>query len=222
MTEMTMERYNGEVTIETDLPDLNTGLLRQLLVWAAADEEYLTRVMAERYGVLPEEWGSWDQGIWAKEIRNGECKSSYCMAGQAVVQGGYALIFDKTYEMAMPGGQTQHQAHNCAPRIQTGVHPTTGLPIFGPDMDRRVQINDAATGLLGITDEEDCLFSGDNSLTTLVSLGSFYARRRGLDLELPEDLQRLDQMIGDDEFDSFLNYENFTGDYEDNDEDPDY
>lgn len=170
----------------------NARLLTDLVLWAAADQKALDKVF--------EGWGDWNQHLWAKELRNGVCKTSYCLAGQAVVQGGYGLLYTEMDSWRDADGKTwrEFSADLCAPMIeQTDEHgkpvrDSKGKRIMVPDHTRSVYISTAAQRILGIYETEaDRLFNGDNNLADVVRIAIDIAASRDVTLDLPEHIRDL-------------------------------
>jgi hypothetical protein len=117
---------------------VNTGLLRRTL---AHIEQH------------PDEW---NQGTWA--TRSG-CRTAYCFAGWAVVLSGYEARFHDDVDIS--------RDHDYADYVQTPdarLCELSGVPYD----DNWVTINDAARGLLGLSESQaDRLFTGVNGLAEL-------------------------------------------------------
>lgn len=175
-----------------DLPELNTSLMRDLLIWAAQDEEFFAR--ADKYL----SWGQWDQGIWGKELRNGVCQSSYCMAGQAVIQTGWTLDYQKDPYANSYDNLVCFTAESCGPLVHkidevTGdrVRDSKGKPVMVLDRSRVQSIASRAQLVLGLNEmEASWFFDGDNEICDLASMAILFADMRGVDLNLPEDLEK--------------------------------
>lgn len=172
-----------------DLPELNVGLLFDLVKWAEGDE-----ALAQRY----RNWGTWKQGLWAEidwnelavhgidpedggevEIarRNGVCGSAYCMAGQAVAQSDYRIIMED-------GG-----ASNCIKEEWTGEVNEKGWQVW-QDVPgaRREAISDVAATVLGLTYvEQSQFFNGDNELPRLRELANLFTDARRMPLLFPDE-----------------------------------
>jgi hypothetical protein len=169
---------------------LNLPALMTLIDWAEADEEVRRRRFAG--------WGDWRQSAWgvitaddpnikalaesedpdaqqhAVELltdldRNGVCGTAYCMAGQAVAQAGYELLFEDPY-VGVDGidlGLAVAGAERCVKTEPTGEVDRRGRPIFRPVGDDD-QIESVAARILGLSpDEEDLFFNGSNSIDRL-------------------------------------------------------
>lgn len=180
------------------LPTLNIDLLADLVNWAAADEDN-----------TPEhpEWGKWAQNLWGLEVRNGVCKTAYCIAGQASVQSGFQFAWDRAPIMRTGYGD-DIQSHYETPldldpgstyeaRSEYLVYPVKEVTVDGKvrkvaDTARRGRsANDVAVEALGITDyEAEELFDGDNSIEKIVCLAYALAARRDEVLVLSERAER--------------------------------
>jgi hypothetical protein len=160
--------------------DFDLELLGKLVTWAARDEVTLEGFWAKHF----EGWGSWNQSVWAREVRNGICQTSYCIAGQAVAQKDFVLLLQKEEER---GSVSEWGATMCAPAIHTGRYDDKGHEILEADESQSEYIEYKAREILGIDSEESAyLFDGDNDLERVVTLASYFARRRGLTLPVPE------------------------------------
>lgn len=161
-------------TCETEtLPALNVKLMKDLLTWARQDQSKIENI-AKFKG-----WGTWEQESWAKEVRNGVCRSSYCMAGQAVVQAGYGLKYENTDE-DWDGNQIW-SASECAPQRVIGTN-NKGEPMYELVNEATEYIETAAARVLGLTRyEADLFFHADNSISDLERLAAEFARKRALD-----------------------------------------
>lgn len=169
---------------------LNLPALMTLIDWAEADEEVRRRRFAG--------WGDWRQSVWgtisaddpnvkaliesddadqqehAVDLlrdfdRNGVCGTAYCMAGQAVAQAGYDLIFEDPY-VGVDGvdlGLAVASAERCVKTEPTGEVDSRGRPIFR-EVGEEGMIERTAARILGLTvDEEDLFFNGSNSIDRL-------------------------------------------------------
>jgi hypothetical protein len=154
---------------------LNTKLLTDLLTWAAADEESAQKAEAEP-GLFktPKGFtGSWNQHEWARKVRNGVCQTSYCLAGQTVVQAGKEIVYEAGAEYAdVLHGASVHvtPASYCTEAYDTGEKNKKGKPIysFNPDPSTWNLISTEAEQILGLKgEEEERLFSGENDLDDL-------------------------------------------------------
>lgn len=169
------------------LPTLNTLLLVDLIRWAERDEEIDHKL-----------WGTWDQGSWgwavtkedAKELRNGSCKTAYCMAGQAAHQAGYRLEFNDadTVHRNMWMHDGTHidarvaTASTCVPQYDTGRKNSHGHAIWAdvPDGEQR-QISHVGQEALGLTGmEASHFFEGDNTLDKLKMMANWFCANRNM------------------------------------------
>lgn len=164
---------------------LNIDAITTLIRWAEGDE-----ALAERFG-------TWDQGHWAKVIvgesvgeygedldpvdleegkRNGHCKTAYCMAGQAVVQAGYRLLYSIDYEE-----DGIASASHCVKQRQTGEVNRLGLPEMEDVEGTQSYISDVARVILGLEyGEATAFFDGDNRVMDLKYLTNQFLDHRGL------------------------------------------
>lgn len=182
---------------DTTLPTLNVPLLRDLVTWAAADEEHLADLAAKYPG-----WGTWRQTVWAEQVRNGVCKSAYCIAGQAVVQVGMGLILE--------GEDGVYSASECAPKRFDGLDDK-GQPVYVLDHTQEQPIPEVAKEAIGLTwQERVALFDGDNGIGDIVHLALTFAAERGVDLGLDPKVAALDtgthRNWPDRDLREFLNY----------------
>ena len=174
-----------------DLPILNTTLLRDLVVWAAADQDFIDKT--SDFFTRVAGWGKWEQGLWADVAKEGQCKSSYCIAGQAVAQSNFVLLTDDG-----PWGSAEY----CAPLVRTNKVDSKGKAIYEADLEQTEAIHAKAEKDLGLSaDEADMMFDGDNDLSRIVSLATYFAKRRGLVLGLPAIVAAHDDDYDDDNWD---------------------
>jgi hypothetical protein len=172
------------------LPTLNVQLLADVVTWAVADEAHMDE-LREKYP----DWGVWNQGTWATQVRNGVCQTSYCIAGQACVQVGYGLVIpmiDDPESLERSGfdfagydeediKRALHEvnANSCAPKVFAGLDDK-GRPKYRLDYDQERSIPDAAREALGIDPAEgSALFEGNNSITDVVTMATMIAKARG-------------------------------------------
>lgn len=175
------------------LPTLNVQLLADVVTWAVADEKAMDE-LREKYP----EWGAWNQGTWATQVRNGVCQTSYCIAGQACVQVGYGLVlpqiddpdslehsgfdFEGYDEEDIKRALHEVNANTCAPKVFAGLDDK-GRPRYRLDYDQERAIPDAAREALGITSfEGSALFEGNNSITEVVTIATLIAKARGAEV----------------------------------------
>lgn len=182
-------------------PTMNAEMLYDLIAWAEFDQDELTKplTLAERFA----RWGHWGQGAWSiKTIRqpmtmeqaqvalsNGACQTSYCMAGQAVVQSHYRIIYTDRYDIAQDGVLKPDQqliAEFCIRQIES-LDPTTGLTtrVDDPTAERRY-ISDVAQEVLGLDyDEASRFFEANNDLDDLKQMVNGFCDTRRLPLLYP-------------------------------------
>lgn len=166
------------------LPTMNVPLLRDLVCWAAADEAHLQDLAKEFDG-----WGQWDQNVWSREVRNGVCRTAYCIAGQAVAQVGMGFVYD--YDHEDDNGHEVYAAAFCAPKTFVGLDDK-GQPQYELDRSREEYVSSTAKRAIGLSDNEgSALFGGDNTITEVVGLALMFAERRGVDLGLPPEVAEL-------------------------------
>lgn len=153
------------------LPPLNLSLLVKQLDWAEISDKWYQQdgediVLTPEEQQVIDDWGLWDQGTWARSQEDVDfCGSSYCQAGQAILQAGYVPNWvDNSYHLNM------RHAQKCT----------------APDGTIR-DIEDAAMEVLGLsTAEAGHYFSGDNDLGNLKDWVNVFAYRRGMALPYPE------------------------------------
>lgn len=162
-----------------EYPALNVTLLRDLLTWAKQDKDTLDRFLG---------WGEWEQEVWGRQIVNGVCKSSYCMAGQAAVQAGYGLIYDQNDEVWDEDEQEWRNckvAWNAAPLRLVGTD-AKGRPMYEPLREHAMSVREVGQKVLGLTDfEQDEFFEAGNAYHDLVALANQFAANRGLEPIVP-------------------------------------
>lgn len=193
------------MTTTNTLPELDVEMIFKLIKWAEQDETFLANLS---------EWGFWNQGVWGavaqhdaetvlgdavsahdigpdeeQQLRNGACQTAYCMAGQAVVQNGYRLVYQGADEVNLGDAwRAALTASECIRQEQAGVS-RTGRPLWR-DAPGAVPmpISDTAQRLLGLTsDERYRFFDGDNELGQLKEYANGMCHRRGLPLLFPDD-----------------------------------
>jgi hypothetical protein len=182
------------MTVAT-LPTLNSTLLFDLVRWAEHDAEFDHQI-----------WGTWDQGAWGwvmadqiekAYVRNGVCRTAYCMAGQAVHQAGYRLLFDANSqterEIEMADGRDfvgqVATANDCIKQYDTGRKDSKGFQIWEDVATAEPEpINQVAIDILGLTHEEaDVFFEGSNEAYQLREMANWFCQSRGLPLLYPYD-----------------------------------
>lgn len=177
-------------------PTLNTDMILDLIWWAERGES------DPRY----HGWGRWYQNAWARVVNNtgkrlnwfnlGEteaervakaneenmCGTSFCMAGQAVVQSGYRLAMNRT----IAGDSETNTIFGCIKSEWTGEVDDKGRRIYR-DVGEERDISNAAQEILGLTAiERDKFFHGENSIDTLKGYANAFADARGLPLMFPD------------------------------------
>lgn len=183
--------------MEFEFPKLNVEMLSNIINWAWADNNRLNAFMEKNFPG----WGSWDQGHWAEEVRNGVCQTSFCMAGQTVVQAGFKLdyqfdgwdreIWDDESDQYVPADENAKRtftASYCYPARKNG------LTKEGEQRYRRTgestSISNAAREILGLTQAEaDLFFDGGNSIERVVRLAKTFAAVRGEVLNLVDGVE---------------------------------
>jgi len=171
-------------TIKTKTkPVLDSFLLRDLIMWADKDEKAIQH-KAALAGI------KWDQSDWARETRNGVCKTACCIAGAAVLATGLGLLFEGDE------GEKSRTAYGCAPLVPSDELDDKGKPVMVPDRDQFRSINMGGRQALGLTEyEADYLFNGDNDLATVAAIAERIAERRGINLSLPTKLHDLARTV---------------------------
>lgn len=176
------------------LPTLNVQLLADVVTWAVADEKALTDLQAK----YPD-WGVWNQGTWATQVRNGICQTSYCIAGQAATQVGYGLcvpLYDDPATWEHTGYDftgyddeyikrelSEVNANHCAPKVFAGLDDH-GRPKYRLDYTEERAIPDVAREALGLEpNESSALFEGGNNIATVVTIAFMVAKARGPQVE---------------------------------------
>jgi hypothetical protein len=172
---------------------LNSLLLYDRIKWAEA---------GERLDDHPS-WGHWGQGSWAvmndvdedlfaelnlPVVTIGEanvCRTSHCIAGSAVVEAGYRLIYS-----GEPDRYRQSiVADDCIEQYDTGLKDLKGQAIW---LDvpgaRQESIGGAGARVLGLSEEEaDLLFDGDNDVDDLMRKANMFCANRRLPLLFPDE-----------------------------------
>lgn len=184
---------------------LNLEAIRLLIGWAEKDRDTLVR-----YRALGN-WGDWNQGHWAsvrfdaansldtqtdevddsealtemeQAVANGVCGTSFCMAGQAVVQAGHRL--DLQGFTGLDEGSTIYtETGYCYPQQWTGRYDDKGRRIMR-DAGHRQSIAQVARNVLGLTgSQSDGFFSGGNTINDLKAYANEFAVRAGMDEPYP-------------------------------------
>lgn len=167
-------------------------LIQTLIYWASQDQDHL-RKWRDRFV------GRWDQGTWGclsdtitddtiDKALTGVCGTSFCMAGQAVLQKGYRIDFGLSVEemMKRKGEIWNSNADWCIPQEPTGQFDNRGRPIFR-DAGGRESIRGVARDALGLTEEEaNTFFGADNQIEDLKAFANGMATVRGLPIMFPD------------------------------------
>lgn len=206
----TMEQQKIIAPDGTELPMADMPMLMRLVWWAEQDQSTI------------DQWrdmlGTWSQAYWGvadahtvaesggeesedawREVRNGACGSAYCMAGQAVVQNGYRMVYESgTICNPTRGRQDPNDSYSyisgdflsaayCIAQEPTGTYDDKGRPEYRDKPGARPEpIDRTATEVLGLTDDEtDFLFEGDNSVADLKRYVNGIAWVRNLPLPFP-------------------------------------
>jgi len=176
---------------------MNTLLLHNLIEWAeyeenlAADTQARLRIQPATSGPWAG-WGHWFQGAWAmttpdaaadtvhldpelaRELRNGACQTSYCMAGQTVVQAGYRIMYNDDRRDLL-------HADMCVLTEPNGRFDAKGRPLHDDVPGTAKTIEGAAQAILGLTDSEcEEFFNGDNTVDHLKAMADDFLEHRGL------------------------------------------
>lgn len=164
--------------------ELNYELLHQIVKWAEQDEEWIKTHPG---------WGMWDQQFWCaaavvsddpQVVRNGECQTAYCIAGQAAHQAGYRMVLEgssfESHRLDWTG--PIRSADWCVEQRPTDRKDKHGNIIWedvpGGDQAR---IDAVAEEVLGIEeDEAGALFDGDNTIGRIKAIVNFICERREL------------------------------------------
>lgn len=190
--------------------ELNTEAIALLIGWAEEDVNLLARwrsldlwgrwdqgtwgsaeLPANEAGVTlhEDEWGtSLDDKDEAREevdkaVLNGACQTAFCMAGQAVSQAGYRLIFD---DVDLEGMMLTGTAEYCVRAEPTGVRDNRGHMTYR-DVGDPTNISSKAASILGLGhDEQQRFFSGSNTIDDLKEMANDFCADRGLARMYPE------------------------------------
>lgn len=198
-----MATFTTQPTYNTDLPNLNTDMILDLIDWAQRSED--RRLTLDEV----EKWGWWDQGSWGyvtsntdvdgvrinwssmgdedkEKVRNGVCKTAFCMAGDAAVRAGYRFDFPnflggEDYEDGAAGSRVIKQR-------PTGRFTPFGREIWEDDPSDGGRYDAEAVGQRAIglaSDEAEMFFSGNNTLEMLREMANRFAMDRRLPLLFP-------------------------------------
>jgi hypothetical protein len=203
--------YRHLVTGDPRRPGIRLDLLLDLVAWAEHDDANLAKFQS--WGSW--EQGSWsalrfdnraaevpiprgwndpvldyrepeeaDEAI-RQEILRGACGTSFCMAGQAVHQAGYRLVYTANSRPDTEG-KVYTSAENCVLTEPTGEYDARGFPVLR-DVGESQYISVAAQHVLGIDhDEANVLFGGDNSLDEVRAIVNLICENRNLPWPYPE------------------------------------
>lgn len=189
---------------------LNTEAIALLIGWAEQDANMLARWRSlDTWGVweqgtwgtvrvpapsdLPTRVDEWDDTVLAdpdaardevdQAVLNGACKSAYCMAGQAVTQAGYRLIFD---EIDLEDHTLEGTAETCVRVVPTGERDNRGHMRYR-DVGDVEPISERAADILGLDyEEQDLFFSGSNTVVDLKRYANGFCEDRHLPWMYPE------------------------------------
>lgn len=198
---------------ELNLPTLNVQMISDLLTWAWADDQRLEEFMAKYPG-----WGSWNQGVWAQELRNGVCKTAYCMAGQTVAQSNFKLdlyLEDDVEEFdpeknAYVHVRSEWAAEECFPVVKNGFDEKGNQKY--KRSGENVLISSKAQEILGLDEfEANMFFDGANDLTRLVYLALAFAKARDVTLDISDEIRALAEIEEDPNFESISENVNYWG-----------
>ena len=167
--------YVGEHIIDengTEFPPLDLTFLRNLVVWCQQDEKFIN------YLVRITENAGWEseheQSSWAHKVRNGVCRTAYCVAGQAAVQIGKVLQYDDE--------ERYDEERTAAPEEEKSYYDQY-LDFYATYTEEGENIEDVAQNAIGLNfDEAAALFNGDNDLETIETVAMEICARRGLSL----------------------------------------
>jgi hypothetical protein len=189
------------------LPKMNTDLLSKIVTWAYADHNQLNEFMNDNFPG----WGSWNQGAWAEEVRNGVCKTAFCIAGQVVSQSNFVLnlefedetIYDFDNDAYVPTGKKIGDAETCTPGFVTTN--SKGKAVVVPDPEAEpVSISLAASEILGLSGyEAEALFAGTNSISKVIYLAMSFARLRDQSLDISDEIVDIASVYS---FENLLDY----------------
>jgi hypothetical protein len=205
------------------LPVLNTIMIFDLIRWAELSESGRGgATLRERFP----NWGVWDQSNWASltnetpakldlttlprvptEAEGGVCNTSYCMAGQAVTQSDYRLV----YNSRIVEGRETVYAETAMPQRPSGQVSKRGWAIW-EDVPgaHAVAVEFAGAQVLGLTPAEaDLFFGGDNGIYDLKIMVNRFALARGLPFLFPDEVAWDDYDV-DDVDDPRLDYGNYA------------
>lgn len=181
-------------------PELDVEMIFKLIKWAEQDEKFLDEYVT---------WGKWDQSLWGaadkrflermfgdpedpeamKAVRNGECRTAFCMAGQAAVQTGHRLIFNDETDLRDTSYQWMPavSAAECVPQEPVGRDEKGRVIYRDIEGESPRYISDVAREALGLEYEEaDRFFNGDNGVTDLKEYANWFCNRRNLPLLFPD------------------------------------
>lgn len=183
------------------LSEIDVEMIFKLIKWAEQDEKFLNEFAT---------WGKWNQGLWGaadenflrnmfgdpedpeamKVVRNGECQTAFCMAGQAAVQTGHRLIFNDTTDIHNAESSSYIaavSAAECVPQEPVGRDEKGRVIYRDVEGESPRYISDVAREALGLEYEEaDRFFNGDNGITDLKEYANWFCNRRNLPLLFPD------------------------------------
>lgn len=194
-------------TTRNDLPTLNAVALYDIIMWAAEDEAF-----GERLRAIGAHWeqGSWAevknyhlpsdtnqvpltareletpviQQEVARQVRNGECQTAFCIFGAAAIQADHRLVL---HGIPLARNVTVHADH-CVPQRPTDRVDSRGNVIYEDIPGARPQwISDVARDYLGLTgDEADLISNENNTLDRIKMVANLACENRDLPPLFPD------------------------------------
>jgi hypothetical protein len=174
------------------LTDEQEASLRELYDWTVASDKGLKDFFRKH-----PQYKDHNQGNWGEVLKNGHCKTAFCLAGQKAIVEGYTFVLDAddltdTYmgERFAASSQMVRTAdvHSLGMRFVKGAGKTFARPVNAQaqaDLYRTVQTEHPATiaqDSLGITNgEADRLFNGSNEVNDIREIINLIFERRGLE-----------------------------------------
>lgn len=199
----------GYKVSHNEKPPLALELLLDLVAWAEKDDAMMARfqtwgdwdqntwstLSASGTVDIPTGWtdpayygytdASEDDERARREILRGSCGTSYCMAGQAVHQTGYRLLYSTAVGA---GGVLTGQADQCIKIEGTGIVDEKGFEVMRDVPGTTGTVSAIGAQALGLTYEEAGeLFNGDNTLTRIKELVNAIVVSRDLPQPYPEE-----------------------------------
>ena len=167
--------------------------LVRLYTWAVASQRGLDKFFAAH-----PEYATHKQSEWGEVMKNGECQTAYCLAGQTAVVEGYAFLADAgfksgytTSSSVVPVSEVKRLGLEFVPGTRKGWVRMKGADEYSsiPDdvWDASRTPSDVAQDALGLDEVQAVtLFRGSNDVHDIKEIIEGFFRDAGLNLRLPD------------------------------------